>query len=165
MGRRALPANVHQLRGNPSKLPAATLDAQAFIDVEIPACPNHLKDEAAKEWRRISRELEKVKLITKLDRGALAAYCVNWARWVYSERKLAELGDLGLVESTPSGYRQMGVWLQVSHRAQDQMHKFMREFGLTPSARASLNIAAAQQASLFPETDPMAALLHAGGHA
>lgn len=165
-GPRPLPANVHQLRGNPSKIPQGTLDAQAFVDVEIPNCPQFLKDEARREYRRIGPLLAAAKLVTLLDRGSLAAYCVNYARWVHAEKKLADLGDAGHEAVTPSGYKQIGVWLQISHRAQDQMLKFAREFGLTPSARSALHVqAAAGQASLFPDEDPMGAFLQAGAGA
>lgn len=162
-GPRPLPANVHQLRGNPSKIPQAALDAQAFVDVEIPNCPAFLKDEARREYRRIGPLLGAAKLVTQLDRGPLAAYCVSYARWVHAEKKLAELGDEGHEAVTPSGYKQQGVWLQISYRAQDQMLKFAREFGLTPSARSALRVqAAVGQGSLFPDEDPMGAFLAAG---
>jgi phage terminase small subunit len=39
-----------------------------------PTCPRHLSREAKVEWRRITRELKHLGLLTKIDRAALAIY-------------------------------------------------------------------------------------------
>jgi P27 family predicted phage terminase small subunit len=91
---------------------------------------------AKKEWRRISPQLEKLGLITQMDRAALAVYCQAYARWADTEAKIKKLGDDGLIEETPSGYKQISVLLQISNRAAEQMHKFMAEFGMSPSSRS-----------------------------
>ena len=87
-GPKPLPANVHLLRGNPSKLPLGDLVDALQPEVEIPHCPRHLLPEARKEWKRITPELERYGLISKLDRGALSLYCQAWARWVWAEEQL-----------------------------------------------------------------------------
>ena len=124
------------LRGNPSKLSSQQLRDGVHPEVEIPRPPRHLLPAARKEWQRIGPELEKLGLVSHLDMAALAAYCQSYARWVAAEHQLKELGIEGCIDTTPSGYRQIGVWLQVSNRCVDQMHKFMAEFGLTPSSRS-----------------------------
>jgi P27 family predicted phage terminase small subunit len=83
-----MPANVHILRGNPSKKSAAELTAGVNPPVEIPGCPKHLLPEAKKEWRRIGPELEALGLISKIDRPALALYCQEWAWLVWHENLL-----------------------------------------------------------------------------
>ena len=135
-GPKPLPANVHMLRGNPSKLPADKLLGEPRREVEIPECPSHLLPEAKMEWKRITAQLEKLGLVSQIDRAALAVYCQAWARWINAECKIQELGESGLVDTTPNGYRQMGAWLQVSNRAADQMRAFLVEFGMSPSSRS-----------------------------
>lgn len=149
-GPKPLPANVHMLRGNPSKLPAEKLRNEVRPDIEIPTCPKHLSTTARTEWRRITVELEKLGLISQIDRAALAVYCQAYGRWVQAENKLKELGEDGIVDETPSGYKQIGVWLQVSNRAVEQMHKFQAEFGMTPSARSRVT-PSNPQGELFPD--------------
>jgi P27 family predicted phage terminase small subunit len=136
-GVRPLPANVHRLGGNKSKLSGGELkNRDGVLPVtSVPNPPKHLLPNAKNEWERITPELQKLGLITELDMAALAAYCQAFARWSNAEAKLKELGDDGLIEKTPSGYKQMSVWLQVSNRSLEQMHKFMTEFGMTPSNR------------------------------
>lgn len=87
-GPKPLPGNVHLLRGNPSKKSRADLADGVQPEVEIPNCPKHLLPEARKEWKRISPELEKLGLISKIDRPALALYCQAWAWLVWHESLL-----------------------------------------------------------------------------
>ncbi|MDZ7809187.1 MAG: phage terminase small subunit P27 family [Arhodomonas sp.] len=106
-----------------------------------------------KEWDRLSGELRELGLISQIDRAAFAVYCQAYGRWVRAEERMAELGDEGLVETAPSGYRQMSVWLQISNRATDQMKSFLAEFGMTPSARSRVTPSTRRQRDLFDAQD------------
>ena len=150
-GPKPLPKNVHILKGNPSNLPRSALfDDCIRPRTEIPDPPDHLLPEALDEWNRISVELHSLGLISQIDRAALAVYCQAYGRWVMSENKLAELGENGMVETTPSGYKQQGTWLQISNRAVEQMKSFLTEFGMTPSARSRVT-PSSPQGDLFDE--------------
>lgn len=146
-GPKTLPDNVHRLNGNPSKKNLGAASGPPIVPVEIPNMPSHLDTEARKEWKRISVELEKLGLVSLIDRAALAVYCVAYSRWAKAEKKLKSLDEAGLVEITPNDYKQIGVWLQISNRAVEQMHKFLAEFGMTPSARSRVNVS--PQGDLF----------------
>lgn len=168
MGRHALPANVHLLRGNPSKKAAADLIDGLQPEVEIPNCPRHLLPEARKEWRRITPELERYGLISKLDRTALALYCQAYARWVWAEEQMARAQGLaetkraaaeasslpydggdGLTLMTPSGHMTYSPHWVIGNKAQQQVREFLGQFGLSPSSRASVKPSAVRQRELF----------------
>lgn len=143
MGRRALPANVHILRGNPSHKPVGQLlDDVVRPDVAVPTCPAHLCAEARAEWKRITPHLKKLGLISHIDRAALTGYCQAWGDYVWAQGRIKELngddpsGERGRIWDTPSGYKQISVPLQISNRALEQMAKFLAEFGMSPSARS-----------------------------
>ena len=150
-GPRPLPANVHRLNGNRSKLTDSKLrDMDSILpEVSIPKAPAHLLSGAKKEWNRISVHLEKLGLVTELDMAALAAYCQAYARWANAESQIKKLGEESLIETTPSGYKQISVLLQISNRAAEQMHKFMGEFGMSPSTRT--RVTASPQLDLFSD--------------
>lgn len=155
MGQRGpapLPANVHLLRGNPSKKSAAELNGGVSPDVEIPAPPRHLKGEALKEWKRITPEMLKLGLVSKIDRAALAMYCTSWGRHVDAENKIRELGDDGLITKVKNGFELHSVWLNISNKAMEQCHKFLSEFGMSPSARSRVTPGSLQQ-DLFSGTE------------
>jgi len=76
------------LRGNPSKKTHVDLNGTPQPEIEIPGCPKHLLPEAKKEWRRIGPELQKLGLISRLDRTALGMYCQAVAHLVWHEQML-----------------------------------------------------------------------------
>lgn len=151
-GRRAKPASVHILHGNPSKKSSAELAAAGkAVDVQAkaPACPDFLTADAKAEWKRIAQDLVTLGILSKVDRGELAVYCQAWADWKFARGKIAELGDKGFVEATPSGYKQMSAWMQVANRAEERMRTAGASFGLNPSARQRLEVRP-PQGDLFP---------------
>lgn len=150
-GPKPLPANVHMLRGNPSKLSGAQLlDDIVRPDVEIPKCPAHLGVEAKAEWRRITKHLEKLGLITAIDRAALTGYCDAWGEYVWAQNRIKQLnaddptGERGRIWDTPSGYKQISVPKQIANRSLELMAKFLAEFGMSPAARSRVTASDSQ---------------------
>lgn len=169
MGRTALPASVHALQNNASKLPASEISRgdPVRLPFEIPDCPRHLNALGKQEWNRITPLLVTAGLLTQLDRAAAAAYCQAWGEWAAYELKIKALqkneksGADALIDVTPSGYKQISALAQVRDRACDRMLRFAKEFGLTPSSR--IQSTTGQQMALpgVPD-DPMEGFLNAG---
>lgn len=141
MPRNRTPTALKVLAGNPGKRPIPTNEPKP--EPVIPSCPSHLGRAAKTEWRRIVPELAKLGLLTRVDRAALAAYCVAWGRHVEAE---FELMACGLTVTSPNGYPQQSPWLAISNRALDQVRRFAAEFGLTPAARSKVTAANADDA-------------------
>ena len=118
--------------------PGSNPDAPLPPDA-LPRCPAHLSPVAAKEWRRLAKPLYDMGVLSTTDRGALAAYCQSWARWVEAEEKLKETP---ILIRTPSGYAQQSPWLSIANKQLDLMGRYMSDLGLTPVARARLPAAA-----------------------
>lgn len=53
------------------------------------------------EWKRIAEALNRIGLLTQVDRAALAAYCQAYGRWMEAERKLTETPT---ILKMPSGW-------------------------------------------------------------
>jgi phage terminase small subunit len=160
-------ATVHILRGNPSKIPLDELLGEFNPEIEIPGCPKHLWPEAKKEWRRISPELVKYGLISKLDRASLALYCQAWARMVWAEAMLSRAmglaeenrikaekngetwkGGDGFMIPTPNGSYTYSPYWVASRRAAQETHWFLQSFGMSPSSRGRVNASDNRQQSL-----------------
>lgn len=135
-GRPRKPTRLKLIEGNRGRRPIDTTEPAP--PVVIPNCPRHLKGEARKEWRRITKELLALNMIAKVDRAAIAAYCVQWARWITAEEKIAT--ETSLVYKTGSGYPIQSPWLAVSNKALEIMHKYLTEFGLTAASRTRLKV-------------------------
>jgi P27 family predicted phage terminase small subunit len=140
------PVELHLLRGNPSKKPLSRLlDETLRVPVEIPELPTFLKYggsgpelavEARAEWERITPHLQQLGLISQIDRAAAVSYCFWWALGVLAKKRLIELGDEAIIDRTPSGYKQIGVWLQVANRADANVATFLGHFGMSPASRS-----------------------------
>lgn len=151
------PTELKLIQGNPGKVAAHRLNDALRPKVEIPDCPAYLLPEARKEWHRITPELKKLHIISQLDLATLAAYCQAYATWANMQKKLKKLGDDGLIDETPSGYKQISVWMQISNRAADQMHKFLCEFGMSPASRTRISANVCTNMDIFedvPSTEP-----------
>lgn len=169
-GPKPLPANVHQLRGNPSKKAFGALFDEFRPEVEIPDYPSWIWPEAKKEWKRISVELERYGLVSKLDRAALVLYCQAWAKMVWSERQLARAmklaeearakaeadgkeydgGDGIMVKTTNGNFTYSHHWVVGKH-ASAEVKRYLDLFGLSPSARSKVQASDNRQGKLFEE--------------
>jgi P27 family predicted phage terminase small subunit len=81
-----------------------------------------------------------LRILTELDRAALAAYCQAYGRWVEAERKLRETP---MLLKLPSGFVQQNPWLTIANKQLELMHKYLSEFGLSPVSRSRVSIAPA----------------------
>ena len=81
----------------------------------------------------VARALGDMGVLTPIDRGALAAYCQAWGRWVEAEERLQESQ---LLYKTPSGYVQQSPWLGIIHKQLELMGRYMIELGMTPASRS-----------------------------
>lgn len=106
--------------------------------VKIPSCPKHLTGIARKEWRRIAKELKSLGILSNIDRSALAAYCVVYGRWVQAEKLVAK-SEGGLVK-TKKGNIVQHPSLAIANKALELMHRYLTEFGMTPSSRTRVSV-------------------------
>ena len=94
------PTNLKLLRGNPGKRKLNTNEPDPAP--AIPPCPSHLDKVAKKEWRRISKELLALGIISKLDRAALGGYCDAYGRWAEAATTNPEIrSDFQIAERLP----------------------------------------------------------------
>ncbi len=134
-GRKPKPTAVKEREGNPGKRALNSKEPQP--DVQIPTCPTHLKGEARREWTRITKILMRLRVITELDRGPLAAYCTAYADYVQAVNKLKAGGE---VQTSENGGEYQSPWGAMKKRSMEQLVKIGTEFGLTPSSRVRLQV-------------------------
>jgi len=146
-GRKAVSAKIHLIRGNPSKKNLADLAPSDNVWEnlnDIPQCPDVLNEIARQEWERIAGDLHQLRIINQLDQNELAVYCQAFADWHHARQKINTLREEGFIEVTPSGYKQMSVWMQIANRAEERMRVAGAAFGFTPAARQRIQLPAAQ---------------------
>ena len=134
-GRKPTPTPLKLLKGNPGRRPLNKAEPRPRI--RVPRVPSHLDDAAKTEWRRVVRELKVLGLVSLMDRAALAAYCQAYSRWRQAEESLAKVG---LLIQTTNGNVVQNPLVGIANRSMELMHRFMGEFGMTPSSRSRLSV-------------------------
>jgi P27 family predicted phage terminase small subunit len=132
-GRKPKPTALKVLEGNPGKRPLNKNEPKP--EKKAPRCPSWLEPEAKKEWRRMSKQLEALGVLTQVDAAAFAGYCQAYARWKEAEEFLSKHGT---IFKTPSGYIQQVPQVSIAQTYLKIMKDFCSEFGLTPSSRTRI---------------------------
>ena len=115
-----------------------------LCDVSLPEPPDHLNEDARAEWARIADELSVLGILTRLDRGSLAAYCQAYGRWRQAEAALSRMAERdattdGLMIRTKGGNLIQNPLVGTANKAMADMMRYAAEFGLTPSARSRVD--------------------------
>jgi P27 family predicted phage terminase small subunit len=124
------------LEGNPGHRPIQ--EEPEYKPAQIPKCPTHLKGEARREWKRVSKELFEHGLLAPVDRAALACYCQSYADWVRATKEL-EKENVNLVLESEKGGMYQNPWVSILNKAKADMKAFMVEFGMTPASRGKVS--------------------------
>ncbi|WP_147564934.1 phage terminase small subunit P27 family [Clostridium tyrobutyricum] len=147
-GRKPKPTAIKVLEGNPGKRPLNQNEPKP--EKKAPKCPAWLEAEAKKEWRRMSKTLEAIGVLTQVDASAFAGYCQAYARWKEAEEFLSKHGT---IFKTPSGYIQQVPQVSIAQTYLKIMKDFCSEFGLTPAARSRISVSTAEGSSEDPMED------------
>ena len=132
-GRKPKPTALKELEGNPGKRQLNINEPKPLA--KAPSCPKWLDPEAKKEWRRLSKKMEQIGILTEIDMAAFAGYCQAYARWKAAEEFISKHGA---IVKTPSGYWQQVPQVSIAQQYMKAMQKFAEQFGLTPAARSRI---------------------------
>lgn len=165
MGRRGpppTPTKLNELRGNPGKRVRNRREPQPTPGA--PPCPRWLSAEAKAEWRRIVPELDRLGLVTLVDRTALAAYCQAHAELAQATQILEDEGRVLEVDvfnkagEVSGSVKKLHPAVKLQRDAFARVKQFLGEFGLSPSSRTRL-----QTPGPPDDEDPLEKLLR-GAH-
>lgn len=102
--------------------------------------PDYLDDVAAKEYRRVMRELLKRNQYSVLFEAVLADYAQAYSQGLVAAAEVAKPAEEGggAVIKTPSGYLKQNPWQAIADKCFDQRRKIETELGLTPLSQVRL---------------------------
>ena len=143
-GRRPKPTRLKVLTGNPGKRPMNKHEPKP--EPAVPECPNELGPVARREWDRLASELGKLKILTALDRAALAAYCGAYALWAEATEAIQKYGTM---VKSPSGYPIQSPYVSIANRQAEIMMRIASEFGFTPASRSRISTPIKNEPNLF----------------
>lgn len=139
-GRKKKPTQFHVLNGTDRPCRRNEDEPQPDISDATPEPPSFLSDSAKAEWVNISKKLYDAGLLTEIDHSALALYCQAWGEFldaqleIYGDEEQGIIGK-GFTVISDKGNELQNPVVAISHRAMELCHKFLTEFGMTPSSR------------------------------
>jgi P27 family predicted phage terminase small subunit len=147
------PKPVEQARreGNPGKreLPEPLLVAGRPVEGDqMLEAPENLPKDGKDAWNMVVPTLHEVGLLDRVDRLALTAMCMSWARAMQAGKVIARQGHLvrgstGQVREHPS--------LRTERESFRQFFTMAEHFALTPVARTRLGLAELHRRTLKAE--------------
>ena len=143
-GRRPKPTRLKVLAGNPGKRPLNEREPKP--EPSVPDCPPELGPVARREWDRLVVELGKLRILTNLDRAALASYCGAYALWAEA---MEQIQKYGAMVKSPSGYPQQSPYLAIANRQAEIMMRIASDFGFTPASRSRISAPKENLPTLF----------------
>ena len=147
-GRRPKPTRLKVLTGNPGKRPLNVNEPRP--EPVAPDCPVELGPVARHEWDRLAVELSSLRILTNLDRAALAAYCGAYAMWAEATEAIQKFGTM---VKSPSGYPIQSPYVAVANRQAEIMMRIASEFGFTPASRSRIATPPKDERTLFDNLD------------
>ena len=139
------PTEILKRRGSRE---VAKRDREPRPEKGAPRCPAWLDKEAKAVWRQLVPQLEAIGVLTKIDGNALARYCRLFVRWKQCDafvRKYGETYTTGYHKDEKTGVSKPTSFQQfpevgIINKLGPQLLKIEQEFGLTPAARARIQV-------------------------
>lgn len=98
--------------------------------------PLDMDDDSRKVWHRVVREMGTSRIIRAADTDVLRCYCEAVSRYAAAQRLYIQSGPI----LKDRGHLTKNPLHQVVRENADMVRLFARELGLTPSARAGLQL-------------------------
>ncbi len=131
VGRPAKPSTQKKAEGTYRK----DRDKELPVDVSIPDPPDWLGVEERKHWRRITEQLAAQGTIGAVDGIAVAMLCSVIVEFQTADE---DIRAKGMTAEADSGYEYQRPCVNIRARAWARLLQMCRQFGMTPSARASI---------------------------
>lgn len=103
--------------------------------IPILECPAELGPAARQEWERVVSELIAKGVLSRFDRGPLAAYCTAYALAMEAAEMVHKHG--AMIKS-PNGFPMQSPYLSHLNQQVTTMMKIATEFGFTPASRSRI---------------------------
>jgi P27 family predicted phage terminase small subunit len=141
-GPKPIPGKILHIRG--SRYAKDRLEHEPELGGRAPAIPDYLKSpEEKKCWHYLVKQIHTAGLLAYVDQFALGRYVRLYIQWRAMDAFVKEHGECYPIydkeRARPVG---VAVFPQtfLARRYADQLLRLEQEFGMTPSARASLGI-------------------------
>ena len=139
MGRHKEPTELLKLKGS---WRAKQRGDEPKPEKGLPNVPEGLSENALKVWDEVAPLLKNMNVLTVSDGIALEILCETYVRWRDAEDKVRKHGTVFPIRNEDGSvrYLQQSPFVGQANQAAKLLQGLLREFGMSPSARASLQV-------------------------
>lgn len=148
MGRHAKPTALKIVDGNPGKTHIKNDEIGFGSNLKSIKPPSDLTTNAKKMWNFIINEMPE-ELFKTVDLGELKTYCIAFDLHAQAYAKIKEQGLL--VKSPVQGVLVQNAYLPILNKQAEMMIKCASNLGLTPTARAKLQLPEKKEKNIFED--------------
>jgi len=147
-GRKPKPAQIKQLGGNPGKRPINQNEPQPPGDPDLKTPYGLFGKDGKKLWAALAPDLDAMGILKPVDLPALQNLCIHYDQMMMAKRALDQDGlfqidEKGIIRRHPAGL--------IFNQASKAFRSYAADFGLTPTARARLQVDPPEETSLADE--------------
>lgn len=155
-GRKPKASAVKRRDGNPGKRPLNPAEPKPPTPAKPPRAPTHLDANGKREWRRLTKLLQGMGVLTEADLNLAALYCETWSNYLIALEHVQAMGQ-AVTEDKDGGFTvKRNPWSVELHKYKRELVALGSEFGLSPTSRTRL------QSNREPEeNDPLMMILQA----
>jgi len=139
-GRKKKPIEIKKLEGNPGKRPLEDVvsaeDIKKVQEEQQITKPRWMTMRAKAIWDRLFPYLEKLGILTILDKESFAGFCQSYADWVEARLEAQKYKQ----DKSEYARRRYKECMKLADRAFEKWKTLAIEFGLTPSSRGRISI-------------------------
>ena len=141
-GPKPKPTALKVLAGNPGHRPLPQNEPKP--DLGLPQCPTRFKGTARTTWNSIAKQLDACGVSTKLDGVGFEMLVTLYMQFVQASKEVGRTGPVWIEagrQGDPSlQFTKSPHWI-VQMKSGQQLLALLREYGMTPSARATIKTA------------------------
>lgn len=139
-GRKKIPTKIKELQGTLKSDRVLENEMQVALVSSIPDAPSWLSPIGKEEWAKVCGELFGKQMLHHIDLSLIAAYSNAMALHIETEIMLRENGRISVYKNDDGTIKhsQSTPFQKISNDALDKALKIATQFGLTPSARSSI---------------------------
>lgn len=140
-GPQPTPTSILKIRG--SRMAKEREKAgEPMPDRGVPTRPQNVTNESRVVWSAVTRMLDEMTVLTRVDGGQLERYCLMFVQWRQIQRAIARFSntdDMLIASLRNDETRQIvrNLWAEY-HKLDASLKQTEMQFGLTPAARARL---------------------------
>jgi P27 family predicted phage terminase small subunit len=140
-GRKKLPSKLKEMQG--TTVPCRTVENEMQVDLvkELPEPPEWLSEIGKQEWNKVTLQLFNLQMLHQIDLRLIEAYCNEMSLYIETEQLLRNKGRIQAFKNTDGSLKhtQAVPHQKIAKDALAAALKIATQFGLTPTARASIS--------------------------